>query len=348
MALLVAILMVFGLTNCKKDSEPLNMNVTELQDVDMCLTKDSDASHDLNSDLPPLPGATEDRASGHKNKFWTPGQTLRVKFIGGTTFLKNKVQTYIQQWSNNANIHFQIVTAGNSEIRVAFDVNNGNWSYVGKDNLNIAQSAKTMNLAIDNNSSETTIRRKVLHEFGHAIGLEHEHQQPYASIPWNKPAVYQYYANSDGWSQAEVDANILNKKDPKLTNNTSYDPTSIMHYPVSAALTTNGFSIPWNTELSTLDKDFMKKKYSTLKVKMRNAVTDYSPIYVAVNGITYPINSGETFDLYVTQVGANKLYLYEKTGANWNWDIGQNIYYGTRYKIVKDGASGTNFKIQVD
>ena len=48
------------------------------------------------------------------------------------------------------------------------------------------------------------------HEFGHALGMIHEHQNPAAQgeIPWDKPKVYAYYAQQ-GWSKDDVDTNIF-------------------------------------------------------------------------------------------------------------------------------------------
>ena len=47
-----------------------------------------------------------------------------------------------------------------------------------------------MNLGwIHDSKSEDELRSVVLHEFGHALGAVHEHESPYASIPWNKEKV---------------------------------------------------------------------------------------------------------------------------------------------------------------
>ena len=61
-------------------------------------------------------------------------------------------------------------------------------SYIGRDAL-LAGVSKgyTMNLGtLDDTSPPDAIQRTILHEFGHALGMRHEHQNPPAEIPWNK------------------------------------------------------------------------------------------------------------------------------------------------------------------
>jgi hypothetical protein len=50
----------------------------------------------------------------------------------------------------------------------------------------------------------------VLHEFGHALGLIHEHQNPVGGIQWNKPAVYADLGGPPNfWGKATVDNNMF-------------------------------------------------------------------------------------------------------------------------------------------
>lgn len=44
-----------------------------------------------------------------------------------------------------------------------------------------------------NYTSDTEFSRTIIYEFGHALGLHHEHQSPTANIQWNKEKVYEYY-----------------------------------------------------------------------------------------------------------------------------------------------------------
>jgi hypothetical protein len=49
-----------------------------------------------------------------------------------------------------------------------------------------------------------------------------------ADIPWNKPAVYEYYLKTNGWDQAKVDGNVFAKAAQANTLNSNWDKTSIM------------------------------------------------------------------------------------------------------------------------
>ena len=104
--------------------------------------------------------------------------------------------------------------------------------------------------------------RVVRHEFGHALGMIHEHQNPDASgkIPWDRPKVYEYYARQ-GWSKADVDQNLFDVYDVDTTNFTTFDPRSIMQYAIPEQLTIGTYSVGWNTELSPTDVEFMRSQY---------------------------------------------------------------------------------------
>ena len=100
----------------------------------------------------------------------------------------------------------------------------------------------------------------MLHEFGHALGCLHEHQSPVAGINWDKPAVYEYCeALNPPWDKEYVDKNIFEIYNTNQTLFTPFDPTSIMIYPIPKGLTTDGFEVGWNSELSQTDKDFIKE-----------------------------------------------------------------------------------------
>ena len=300
-----------------------------------CLTEDpADLDYPAVSDS----GAVEERATGLKGKFWTPGTTLRVRFLNGSTALQSKVMGYAKQWESFANIKFSQVSGGTAEIRVAFD-NAGHWSYVGTDNLSIAATQKTMNLQFTASTTESEIRATTLHEFGHVLGLGHEHQNPTANIQWKTAAVYPYYAQM-GWSQQKVNEQVLTKYQWPQTQHTNHDAQSIMQYPVPASLTTNNVGIAWNTQLSAIDKDFINRMYSSQRIRVRHAATTTAKITFALNGIYYTLSPGETV-LAPAKTTGNQLGIWECVGTNaCGWDNAYAPVLNTNYRIVSSGTTG--------
>lgn len=197
-------------------------------------------------------------------QIWENGRTLRVHFYDGDSFVQEKVRQYARIWEEFANISFDFVNDPNAEIRVAFVLDGTSWSAVGNDALNVDWFPKgqpTMNYGwLTPDSEENEFSRVIVHEFGHALGCIHEHQNPSAKIPWNKQAVYDYYAKR-GWSKPTVDHNIFRKYDKSITRYTDFDDQSIMLYAIPNELTNGDYEVGWNTELSNVDKQFIRQMY---------------------------------------------------------------------------------------
>jgi hypothetical protein len=186
---------------------------------------------------------------------------LRVRFTGGTPELLAKVRASADMWTQHAGVRFVYVDSGPAEIRIGFAPGLGHWSHVGTCSGNTPQDQQTMNLALTAFDSDIEVQRVVLHEFGHALGLQHEHQSPLANIPWNVPAVYEYFGRTQRWSREQVDRNVLQRQDFRDVYANAFDPHSIMQYPVDGSLTTNGFSVGWNSTLSPLDIQMIGRIY---------------------------------------------------------------------------------------
>ena len=178
---------------------------------------------------------------------------LRVHFLGGTEDEKSFVRQVAQEWSQYANIRFEFVEHGASDIRIGFDKNGGNWSEVGKRAIG---KAKTMNI-------EDKTERVVLHEFGHALGLIHEHQSPVAPIEWNEAVVIKEM-KEEGWNEQEIRYNILNQREKKKTNFSEFDPHSIMVYWIPNRWTKGDFQTNYNTSLSAMDQYFIAALYGII------------------------------------------------------------------------------------
>jgi serralysin len=222
--------------------------------------------------------ASEPKAVGLIANYWPHRQDqnliLHVKFLNGSAFQRSKVQQYVKEWSlasaygtnNRHKIIFSFMPdnwAFPTEVRIWFG-NGGSASVVGSDGLRVPQSEATMTFGwVDKQHSELEIQQVILHEFGHALGLVHEHQSPAGDIPWDSAAVYKYYhdTQSPPWEPAKVDENVFRKYSASETNYTAFDTSSIMLYAVPDELTKGTYSTPWNTKLSATDRDFIAKLY---------------------------------------------------------------------------------------
>lgn len=208
-----------------------------------------------------IPDGAEGLA-GDKDVLWEIGQTIRIKFMGGSEFLRSKVKTFGNTWTKYGNIKFNFVgDHETADVRIAFD-KGGSWSYLGTTAKYIAADKPTMNFGwFDESTSDMEFSRTVIHEFGHMLGMIHEHMQPDAGIPWDKPAVYAYYAKYQGWSKEQVDNNLFKKYDHSRLQKSSYDKLSIMHYAISNDHTIGDFEVGWNRELSNMDRAFISQIY---------------------------------------------------------------------------------------
>lgn len=200
-----------------------------------------------------------------RTSFWPNGQTLSVKFLDGTEAQKTMVTENAVEWSNSANIAFEFSDyedGDQSHIRVSF-VGPGNQSNVGTYLHDLDGADATMVLGeVEDDSLPLVARAVILHEFGYALGLLHEHQSPTRPFEWDVDAVKAYYVHVLDWTELMVDTNILHTNDPLLVDSTVFDSASIMAYRIPSSFREDGGAeIPWNTELSGVDKATIKLMY---------------------------------------------------------------------------------------
>lgn len=210
-----------------------------------------------------------DRAALLRGAKWDAGHEITVSFLDDDHNLRGKIKQYAFQWTEQgepgmANLRFSFrKNTTDTLIRISFK-QNGNWSAIGTTCREETDRAKpTMNFGnLNSGSTEEQIRRAVLHEFGHAVGLVHEHQNPSGGIKWNEPAVYRDLMPPRGrWSQKMVFENMFKPYERAETNFTDTDLESVMLYPIPPHWTDGSFTVGWNTKLSDRDKQFIRDQY---------------------------------------------------------------------------------------
>ena len=178
-----------------------------------------------------------------------------------------------------------------------------------------------------------------LHELGHVLGMEHEHQNPFAGIVWHEQAVYDSLAKPpNSWSHATTFHNILEKLSQQQVQGSTWDPDSIMEYEFEPGLIDLpeqydvGGLVPPGT-LSKADKEWAVKWYPAAKAK-ENVLQPFKS--VAVN-----LAAGQQAD-FVIQPTSSRKYTMATQGASDTLLVLFEEVGGTPRYITADDDSGTD------
>ncbi|MEZ5848394.1 MAG: hypothetical protein R3C70_16730 [Geminicoccaceae bacterium] len=198
--------------------------------------------------------------TGTADKFWPIGAVLRVAFINGSEMEQDRVMKIAARWSDHANVQFDRVDDSNDpapDIRIKFDTSSHS-SQIGTDSR-LKTEAGDFSMEFSDFAPPEDV---VLHEFGHALGLNHEHQNPEAGIDWNKAEVFADLGGPpNNWSKNTIEFNIFAQLTDNSLNYSDFDSVSIMGYNIKSSWTNDGFSVTRGTDLSPMDISFISDWY---------------------------------------------------------------------------------------
>lgn len=216
--------------------------------------------------LDPLEYRGKTRAALLKGARWNHGAEITVSFLDGDPKLHARVKEVAKRWvkPGPANLTLAFVADPREAfIRISFHYA-GSWSVLGTTcKRHMQPDQPTMNFGwLTPDSTNDAVQRVVLHEFGHALGLVHEHQNPAGTIGWNRTQVIADLSGPPNrWTLDQIERNMFKPYKKMETNFTELDPTSIMVYPIPARWTKDGFSTGLNLALSPLDKKLIAAQY---------------------------------------------------------------------------------------
>jgi hypothetical protein len=202
-------------------------------------------------------------------KCWGPSaRQLTVSFMESTPVdLQDRIIAHMNAWAQTSGVSF-VQTSGDGNVRISRGPG-GYYSYLGTDILLRPPGQQTMNLeGFTMGTSEEEFRRVVRHEAGHTLGFPHEHMRAGLVARIDRDKAYVWYWQTQGWSPAMVDQQVLTPLEEASVFGTPVDQTSIMCYQIPGSITKDGQPIVGGVDINTTDYLFAGSIYPKMALQM--------------------------------------------------------------------------------
>ncbi|KAI1345629.1 hypothetical protein F5Y01DRAFT_320569 [Xylaria sp. FL0043] len=190
--------------------------------------------------------------------------------MGTSLFTEDQVKAIIkacaEDWAYGTSLCFKFLNTDDpgrnqADIRFLFQ-GRGSWHVIGTTFVQFGQP--TTDIGPKGIITQAQITRKVLRDFGHALGFHHDHSSPNCPLHSDRGTIMKHCKGTSPKGIALVDWVDMNFK--KLQNGggieaSSFDEQSIMLYTILPTWNHEGIYVKGSSVLSDMDREMARKWY---------------------------------------------------------------------------------------